>query len=230
MNTLPAMGEPTACADASAIAFAALAAADERRQARLARLVRHDIIQSLTTLRMDALWMRQHLGDREKLGTVLDDSMRLLQDVIARTWRLASELGAVVVEDLGLAAGLEFLAEGFTQDTGMACALDLADDPRLDPHRATGLFRIAQEWLAQLPPGARDVRLRLAADGAEALLVLEASLPGERAELQPCVPATLAARVRAMDGSFTCSQPAADRVRVGVRVHVQRSDAQTLRA
>lgn len=230
MNTLPAASESTACADPSAIAFAALAEADEKRQGRLARMLRHDIIQALTTLRMDALWLRQHLDDRDRLDTGLADSMRLLQDEIARTWRLASELGAVVVEDLGLAAGLEFLADGFTQDTAVACALDLADDPRLDARDATGLFRIAQEWLAQLPPDARDVRVGLAADGAATLLVLEASLPGKRAELQPCVPATLAARVHLMDAAFTCSQPAADRVRVGVRVGMQRSDAQTLRA
>jgi signal transduction histidine kinase len=230
MNTLPAVGEPTAGADASAIAFAALAAADERRQARLARMVRHDIIQALTTLRMDALWMRQHLGDRQQLDAALDDSMRLLQDVIARTWRLASELGAVVVEDLGLAAGLEFLADGFMLDTGVSCALDLSDDPGLDARRATGLFRIVQEWLAHLPAGARDVRVRLANDGAEALLVLEASFPGDQADLQTCLPATLAARVHLMAGDFTCSQPAAGRVRVGVRVDLQPSDAPTLHA
>ena len=221
MNTLPAVGEPTACADASAIAFAALAAADERRQARLARLVRHDIIQSLTMLRMDALWMRQHLDDRERLDTALADSMQVLQDVIARTWRLASELGAVVVEDLGLPAALEFLADGFTQDTGIACALDLAGDQRLDPHRATALFRMAQEWLAELPAHARDVRMRLATDGPEALLVLEASLPCEGADLQTCVPATLPARVHAIGGAFACSHPAGRRGRIEVGVPVQ---------
>lgn len=230
MNTLPAVGEPTACTDASAMAFTALAAADERRQARLARLLRHDIIQALTTLRMDALWMRQHLDDRERLDAALADSMRVLQDVIARTWRLASELGAVVVEDLGLPAALEFLADGFTLDTGVSCALDLSDDPRLDARRATGLFRIAQEWLAHLPAGARDVRVRLASDGAAAMLVLEATFPGDRADLQACLPPTLAARVHLMHGDFTCSQPAAARVRVGVRVDLQPSDAAPLPA
>ena len=73
----------------------------------------------------------------------------------------------------------------------------------------------------ELPAHARDVRMRLATDGPEALLVLEASLPCEGADLQPCVPATLAARVHAIGGAFACSQPAGGRGRIDVGVPVQ---------
>ena len=70
-----------------------------------------------------------------------------LDRVEAQLRRLSHELRPTMLDDLGLAAALEWLAQGVTERAGVAVSVE-ASDRRLTPEVETALYRIAQEAMS----------------------------------------------------------------------------------
>lgn len=146
---------------------AALMDAREQERARIAREVHDDLGQLLTALRLDIARMRRRvsLGDTDVTGG-LEQADAALQDLTARVRRIASDLRPGVLDDLGLAAALDWQAKDFESHTHVACrtVVRLAVDP--PGAVATALFRIAQESLTNVARHARasTVVIRLTED------------------------------------------------------------------
>ena len=65
--------------------------------------------------------------------------------------RISSELRPSVLDDLGLAAAIEWQSQQFQQRTGIACQCESTFDPQdLGRERATAVFRIFQEVLTNV--------------------------------------------------------------------------------
>jgi PAS domain S-box-containing protein len=156
--------------------FAAEAiAARESEKSRIARELHDELAQSLAALKMDTIWVRERLRDdpgaaQAKLSAMLG----MLDETVAAMRRIAADLRPLLLDDLGLVPAIEWLAENFTQRTGVACELDL--DPSLDlaEPRATGVFRILQESLTNVSKHARAGRvwMRVAREGGELVLAV----------------------------------------------------------
>jgi PAS domain S-box-containing protein len=156
-------------------AFAAEASgAREQEKARIARELHDELAQSLAAVKMDARSAQQHLDDKALVADKLQGMIAMLDHAVAATRRIASDLRPLILDDLGLVAALEWLAESFTERHGIPCALDV--DPALDLEEpyATALFRIAQESLANVAKHARarGVQLRLARSGEQVVLAV----------------------------------------------------------
>jgi signal transduction histidine kinase len=84
-------------------------------------------------------------------------SMRaLLDDAVASTRRIASDLRPLVLDDLGLVPAMQWLVQGFMQRSGIACELKIEPaDLELDEPYATATFRILQESLTNVARHAR---------------------------------------------------------------------------
>lgn len=97
---------------------------------------------------------------RERLRQVAD----YLDDIEERLRRLSHELRPTILDDLGLAPALEFLAEGFSSRTGIAIRVEGSTEGRLDPLVETTIYRVVQEALANIGRHSQAVEASIGLD------------------------------------------------------------------
>ncbi|HNX23676.1 MAG TPA: response regulator [Spirochaetota bacterium] len=123
----------------------------EKERTDIAREI-HDVLgQSLTALKIDLSWMRKKLNPDEKdlieKTTVMDG---LINDVIVTVRRLSASLRPGILDDLGLAAAIEWQSEEFRKRTGFTCCVNCEEISNLSEEKAVALFRIFQESLTNI--------------------------------------------------------------------------------
>src|SRR5213082_778181 len=142
----------------------------EEERASIAREIHDELGQACTAMKMDLALIghkitRRHTQLRAESGS----SMRLVDDMIVTLRRIASDLRPRTLDDLGLAAALEWQGQEFEKRTGIKCHLVLPQEPlNLDPERSTAIFRIFQESLTNVTRHAQatgvDATLEIAED------------------------------------------------------------------
>jgi signal transduction histidine kinase len=143
----------------------------EDERARISREVHDDLGQTLTAMRLE-------IDAAGKVPALVG----LVERALDGARRIMSGLRPRALDELGLVAAIEQLAEEFRARTGTACELSIDPDVRTDPKRAMALYRIVQESLSNVTKHARAtaVEITLAADlGVLRLLVRDdgAGLP-----------------------------------------------------
>ncbi len=148
----------------------------EQEKSRVARELHDELGQALTALKIDVSWLKEHAGAKDPACQAKLASMQFLLDgTVAATRRISADLRPLVLDDLGLAAAADWLAQNFTNRTGVACELvverDFDDIP--DPH-ATTLFRALQESLTNIAKHAQASRVEIALsrEGGQLLLTV----------------------------------------------------------
>jgi len=148
----------------------------EQEKSRIARELHDELAQSLTALKMDVTWLREHvLAGDGPTSKKLSDIDSLLNHTVAATRRISADLRPLVLDDLGLVPAVEWLVQKFTERNGIPCELAIgAPDLELqDPH-ASAVFRIVQESLTNAARHAQASRVEVSIDrgnGAVALKV-----------------------------------------------------------
>lgn len=123
----------------------------EQEKSRVARELHDELAQSLTALKMDAIWARDHLArDPAGVAAKLSGMLEMLDGTVAATRRIAADLRPLVLDDLGLAPAIEWLVHNFSQRHGIACELEMDESLELEEPYATAVFRIVQESLANV--------------------------------------------------------------------------------
>lgn len=153
---------------------AALHDVREAEQMRIARELHDELGQHLTGLKMDLSWISGRLPeDQPELARKADGMKRLVDTAVKSVRRIASELRPLVLDDLGLVAGLEWLVQDFSRRNGIEVALnmDIGDVAPPDA-QASALFRILQESLTNVARHAQASRVRVALVHADGRLVL----------------------------------------------------------
>jgi signal transduction histidine kinase len=131
--------------------------AREEEGARIAREI-HDVLgASLTGLKWDLEAIGKTLSkteNRDGIETVRDRiplMSKQIDSTIDVVRRISSELRPSVLDDLGLAAAIEWQSQQFQQRTGIVCQCESTYDPQdLGRERATAVFRIFQEVLTNV--------------------------------------------------------------------------------
>jgi PAS domain S-box-containing protein len=157
-------------------AFAAEASGiREQEKSRVARELHDELAQTLTALKMDCTWVRDHVADPAAAVARLAGMQDLLDQAVAATRRIAADLRPLVLDDLGLIAGIQWLGSTFQQRHGVPCELELDESLDLPEPYATGLFRIVQESLANVAKHAQATQavVRLARTHREVVLSVE---------------------------------------------------------
>jgi PAS domain S-box-containing protein len=139
----------------------------ETSRRELARELHDRVGQSLTGLNLNLILLRSVLPPEsaQRIGTRLDDSLRLVAETVDHIRDVMAELRPAVLDDYGLAAALRWYGEQFAQRTGLLTQVQgEAACPRLPARVETALFRIAQEALTNVArhAQARAVLLTLA--------------------------------------------------------------------
>jgi PAS domain S-box-containing protein len=150
--------------------------AREQEKSRIARELHDELGQSLTALKIDVGWLREHEGMKPEVSAKLAAMQALLDGTVAATRRIASDLRPLMLDDLGLTAACEWQVQNFTARTGIPCELTLGvgelDLP--DPY-ATTVFRVLQESLTNVAKHAQAERVdvNLEREGGEVVLTVQ---------------------------------------------------------
>jgi PAS domain S-box-containing protein len=148
----------------------------EGERTRIARELHDELGQALTALKMDVDLLGSTIPEERSDLLERTDAMReLLDSTVATTRRISADLRPLVLDDLGLGAAAEWLAQTFSQRTHIPCQLsvDLACAQLAEPH-ASALFRIMQESLTNVARHAQAnrVEVRLERLGDDAVLTV----------------------------------------------------------
>jgi PAS domain S-box-containing protein len=138
--------------------------AREDERTGIAREIHDELGQALTAMKMDIKWLERRIREGElvaKLGEMTD----MADQVIASTRRISSELRPGLLDDVGLAAAIEWQAGDFAARTNIACDVqcDLGA-VKLERGLATAVFRIFQEALTNVVRHAAATKLDVKLD------------------------------------------------------------------
>ncbi|MGC3999514.1 MAG: histidine kinase [Anaeromyxobacter sp.] len=203
----------------------------EEEQARIARDLHDDMGQLLTGMKVNLQAIEREVDELPCAPPGLVertvDTLALVDRAVAAVRRIASHLRPSALEWLGLDAVLRQELRSFQARTGLACAVDLAEElPPLRAEVATALYRIAQEALTNVArhARARRVEVRLRPAGGSVVLEIEddgAGLPaGAGVAGQPETLGVLGMRERArrVGGELTLDRGGLGGARVRVTV------------
>ncbi|MDZ4292423.1 MAG: PAS domain S-box protein [Hydrogenophaga sp.] len=132
---------------------------EERR--RIARELHDELGQRLTALKLE-------LSALEGIGTPcihsarVQSMIRMVDDTVAATRRISLDLRPLMLDDLGLSAAIEWLAQETERRSGLQVALRCDPLPDLIPQKIlTTLYRIVQEALTNIVRHARATRVAI---------------------------------------------------------------------
>ena len=160
--------------------FAAhLQSVGEEERKRVTREIHDELGQSLTGFKMDLAWMRKRLQQddpgviREPLIQKMNMMGGLLDETANLVRRLCTELRPGVLDDLGLAAAIEWQAREYQTRTGIRVDVRVElGDLTVDPEHSTALFRIFQEILTNVSRHAQATRVDALLRRLEGQLIL----------------------------------------------------------
>ncbi len=149
----------------------------EEDRKKVARELHDQIGQILTSIKMDMTWVSRHLPQSEvQVLARLAESIELINDGVKAVRIICSGLRPGVLDDLGLAAAIEWQASEFTTRNSIRCEVSVPPiDLHLDGNRATATFRIFQECLTNVirHAQAKSVRVDLCQEDENILLVVK---------------------------------------------------------
>ncbi|MEN6584634.1 MAG: PAS domain S-box protein [Sulfuricella sp.] len=123
---------------------------EERR--RIARELHDELGQALTALKIDLEWLQlRNTSPDDKVAGKLLSMGQMLGKTVESVRRIAEDLRPGMLDDLGLAAAIEWQVEQFQERTGIRCELSMnRDEFELEDRVATSVFRIIQEALTNV--------------------------------------------------------------------------------
>ncbi len=132
-----------------------LIAAREDERTKLAQDIHDDLGQSLTLLKLETSWMRDHPQmDPAEVVRRQADVSRIVDESISSVRRLVTGLRPPVLDEVGLVQALDWLCREFTKSIGTTARFDakfeMGSLERLSRDAVTALFRIAQESLTNV--------------------------------------------------------------------------------
>jgi signal transduction histidine kinase len=152
----------------------------EEERLRISRELHDELGAALTSHKYGLEWIRQQLAkpgravSRKQLFEKLEALEALTDTTTGRVRKLCTELRPPILDDLGLAATIEWQAREFQTRTNIRCELTaLPEVLDLNNQQATAIFRIFQEILTNVArhANASTARVQLKITGRQ--LVLE---------------------------------------------------------
>ena len=146
----------------------------EEERAAIAREIHDELGQELTGLRLELSWLRRAIPARSHLHERVQAMVGQVDGAIDTVRRIASDLRPGALDELGLAAAIEWQADRFFERTGVRPVLRVAgDDANVDERRATAVFRILQEALTNVARHAQAGQVFVSLEIAPSAITLE---------------------------------------------------------
>jgi len=145
----------------------------ERERAAIAREIHDDIGGALTAVKFDLSWILRNTSAQPAVGAHASAALEMLQHALGASQRIMMDLRPPVL-DQGLAAAVQWLAEGFERRTGTRVGLRLAPlQTALAPEVQLVAYRTTQEALTNVSKYAQATAVQIEMSDAEGFLTLE---------------------------------------------------------
>jgi PAS domain S-box-containing protein len=137
--------------------------AREEERKTVAQEIHDELGQVLTALKMDFRWLERQLeSSPERVREKIQGMTALTDQTIQRVQRISSDLRPRMLDDLGLAAAIEWLMGDFSRRTGIRCKTSVRiTESRIGGNSAVAIFRIIQEVLTNVARHAKASRVSL---------------------------------------------------------------------
>lgn len=136
----------------------------EEERTGIAREIHDELGQALTGLKLDIAWMKHRLPRDPEILAQCGSIMERIDGTLRSVRRIATALRPSILDQLGLAAALEWQGQEFGSRTGIEVVMELCPDgPPIPDHLGSSAFRILQESLTNVArhSGATRVTIRL---------------------------------------------------------------------
>ncbi len=186
----------------------------EEEKAKLARDIHDELGGLLVSAKMDVAWVARRVhGKDAEAATKLERALQALDDGVEIKRRIIEDLRPTLLDNLGLAAAIEWQVHEICDRAGLDCELATpGDDSAIPPAMAIALYRIVQEALTNIVKYAHARRvtvfLGLTADTLTLLIEDDGVGIPEQAQhnrLSHGI-AGMRQRVRALHGEFAISR------------------------
>ena len=143
----------------------------EEERIHIAREIHDELGQALTGLKFDINTLAKSCSTGgEAMAEKTQGLCQSIDRIINSVRRIASGLRPEVLDEIGLAAAVEWQAREFSRRTGIRCVVEISPgftDP--DAERSTALFRIFQELLTNVARHAHATKVAVHLADSEAL-------------------------------------------------------------
>ena len=148
--------------------------AREEERTKVSRDLHDQIGQILTAIKLDLTWMGRRLPKaNDEFRERMNGTIGLLNEGVQSVRKICSGLRPGVLDDLGLAAAIEWQSNEFASRTGIQCRISVPDDDvTLDGDQATEFFRIFQECLTNVMRHAEAKSVHISLNQQQGDLVL----------------------------------------------------------
>ena len=146
----------------------------EEERTEVAREIHDELGQALTGLKLDVAWMKSRLPRDHDLMTQCVSVIQRIDQTLDAVRRIATELRPSVLDQLGLAAALEWQGQEFRARTGIDVTVDvITDDTPIADDIGSSAFRILQESLTNVLRHAKATRVEIRLEKTPSLLTLD---------------------------------------------------------
>jgi signal transduction histidine kinase len=117
----------------------------------------------MTALKLDLNQLLKYIGPNTEAVKKLKSMIELVSNTIKDVQRISSDLRPGILDDLGLAAAIEWYSEEFEKRSGIKCRVSFDDSIPADPQKDLVFFRVLQEALTNIirHASASSVRIKL---------------------------------------------------------------------
>jgi PAS domain S-box-containing protein len=124
----------------------------EGERTRIAREIHDSLGQAMTALKLQLVAAQDAAAtEAPSLSARLAETALMVDDLVKSVRRIATELRPPILDQLGLPAAVDWLAQDFSRRTGLRCKTAiLPTDGAIGSELATALFRIVQEALTNV--------------------------------------------------------------------------------
>jgi PAS domain S-box-containing protein len=148
----------------------------EKDRKQISREIHDELGTVLTVLKYDLAWVERKLTNPSSVVVEKINTMSATVDSIIETiQKICAQLRPSLLDDMGLAAAIEWQSSQFAKMAGFICKTNLDENIDLDQDYSTVLFRIFQELLTNILRHAQadTVQIRLKQQNRNIFLEVE---------------------------------------------------------
>jgi signal transduction histidine kinase len=206
----------------------------EDEKSKLARDIHDELGGILVSAKMDVAWVEERMKHKDsEIAAKLERALQALDDGVQIKRRIIEELRPTLLDNLGLAAAIDWQVHEICDRAGLACTVATpSDDSMIEPQVSIALYRILQEALTNIIKYAKasSVNVDLGVTADTVTLLIEDDGIGIPEDAQNNLLshgiAGMRQRVRALHGDFSIGRRAEGGTMIEVNVPLGTEAAQ----